>query len=291
MKDPDCFYKIQTAEYLNRDSEWTKMKYNPRIFISKCDHGLGKYYTKESRCCCYIKLIYDTKENKLYTFDEFENENSDESFIDYLNNEVSFEQEQKAMAKVELEQRKREQTLKKAAEEEQQRMNNVAEEQKIRDYLKTIREELEAFDDNINTNIIINELRYIYEFNKYVLEFEYHYMVDDTFVEVKKLNLRLYYTTDIQTLRFNTHILMEETKEELADKIHKKILLKKFEKEMFNHVHIKDEMCSICRMDFDDDANELKTCKHVFHKECLIEWLKTSNKHECPLCRKSVFSS
>ncbi|QHN87229.1 E3 ubiquitin-protein ligase SGR9, amyloplastic-like [Arachis ipaensis] len=47
------------------------------------------------------------------------------------------------------------------------------------------------------------------------------------------------------------------------------------------------ERCSICLSEFDygDDAEQVLSmpCKHVYHQECIIHWLKTS--HLCPLCR------
>ncbi|KAL1314644.1 hypothetical protein HN51_041468 [Arachis hypogaea] len=47
------------------------------------------------------------------------------------------------------------------------------------------------------------------------------------------------------------------------------------------------ERCSICLTEFDygDDAEQVLSmpCKHVYHQECIIHWLKTS--HLCPLCR------
>lgn len=45
--------------------------------------------------------------------------------------------------------------------------------------------------------------------------------------------------------------------------------------------------CSICIADFknDDKVCEL-TCKHLFHEECIKEWIK--HKPECALCRREV---
>jgi len=38
-----------------------------------------------------------------------------------------------------------------------------------------------------------------------------------------------------------------------------------------------------------DSIVDLKECHHMFHKECLMEWLGRSDK--CPFCRKDVISS
>ena len=52
---------------------------------------------------------------------------------------------------------------------------------------------------------------------------------------------------------------------------------------------VKDEnMCPVCKDEFKEGAEIMETpCKHWFHKECLLPWLKVSNK--CPNCR-SLFS-
>jgi Ring finger domain len=46
--------------------------------------------------------------------------------------------------------------------------------------------------------------------------------------------------------------------------------------------------CPICYGDFDRDSkiSVLETsCGHVFHWECLEEWVVKSNKESCPVCR------
>ena len=43
--------------------------------------------------------------------------------------------------------------------------------------------------------------------------------------------------------------------------------------------------CSICTFEIKDKAIQLK-CKHLFHKECVVEWLKINKI--CPVCRKDI---
>ena len=47
----------------------------------------------------------------------------------------------------------------------------------------------------------------------------------------------------------------------------------------------KETECAICLEEFqrNDIIKEFYKCKHIFHKECLKNWLKRSN--ECPLCK------
>ncbi|KAG2287466.1 hypothetical protein Bca4012_032291 [Brassica carinata] len=50
-----------------------------------------------------------------------------------------------------------------------------------------------------------------------------------------------------------------------------------------------DIQCSICIEDFSDSHENIiwmPQCKHVFHQDCLFEWL--SRQNSCPLCRSTV---
>lgn len=54
-----------------------------------------------------------------------------------------------------------------------------------------------------------------------------------------------------------------------------------------NFGETKDDQCSICLTEFEDDDNVKYTeCCHFFHPNCLGEWTKQS--HTCPICRKSL---
>jgi hypothetical protein len=46
-----------------------------------------------------------------------------------------------------------------------------------------------------------------------------------------------------------------------------------------------DDPCAICRDKYEPDSivNVMK-CGHMFHKECIVPWLKEYN-HKCPICR------
>lgn len=47
------------------------------------------------------------------------------------------------------------------------------------------------------------------------------------------------------------------------------------------------QTCSICISNFKCSDNLYKiSCNHLFHKECLDEWVK--HKQECPVCRSSI---
>lgn len=49
----------------------------------------------------------------------------------------------------------------------------------------------------------------------------------------------------------------------------------------------RDKICAICLMEYEEEEKTMQfPCKHDFHKQCTIEWLK--NKVTCPLCRSEL---
>lgn len=53
--------------------------------------------------------------------------------------------------------------------------------------------------------------------------------------------------------------------------------------ELYNH-----KLCMICLADFEkhDEIRIIKLCKHFFHSECLLMWIR--KEESCPLCKKSL---
>ena len=53
-----------------------------------------------------------------------------------------------------------------------------------------------------------------------------------------------------------------------------------------NDIPDSDKTCSICLEDFSDEKEILiLDCKHIYHNECIIEWIYKDTS--CPLCRSS----
>ena len=50
-----------------------------------------------------------------------------------------------------------------------------------------------------------------------------------------------------------------------------------------------EEDCSICYDDPDQTMVHLPTCKHLYHRKCILSWLQSHLN--CPLCRQSINAS
>jgi len=92
--------------------------------------------------------------------------------------------------------------------------------------------------------------------------------------------------------------LENEVEEEENDNNDNENLMKKranfiLEMDEFQYKHIlkyssrKEDNCTICLQKFKGtDIIKEFCCKHIFHKKCLLKWLKTSNL--CPLCKHNL---
>lgn len=58
-----------------------------------------------------------------------------------------------------------------------------------------------------------------------------------------------------------------------------------------------DDVCPICLDNFEVgdtvmfSRNNLSSCAHVFHEECLLQWLLEQRENECPTCRACFIAS
>jgi hypothetical protein len=50
-----------------------------------------------------------------------------------------------------------------------------------------------------------------------------------------------------------------------------------------------NEICSICRNNFNDNEiiRKINSCQHLFHQQCLDSWL--SRNITCPMCRNNIY--
>ena len=50
------------------------------------------------------------------------------------------------------------------------------------------------------------------------------------------------------------------------------------------------DICSICLLENTKEGSViLAGCNHVYHKECILDWIKVVNK--CPMCRGKVLTT
>lgn len=62
-------------------------------------------------------------------------------------------------------------------------------------------------------------------------------------------------------------------------------ILSRIDRELKPYIESKDcvNNCPICISEESNADSFLMVCKHEFHNECLIKWLKINNT--CPICR------
>jgi hypothetical protein len=48
-------------------------------------------------------------------------------------------------------------------------------------------------------------------------------------------------------------------------------------------------ICSICYSPFSDKITKLN-CEHIYHKDCIANWIIKGNGKNCPMCRKLLYS-
>ena len=52
------------------------------------------------------------------------------------------------------------------------------------------------------------------------------------------------------------------------------------------------QQCTVCLDDVGIEEDAVQTrCQHLFHKECLIHWIKSSKTVACPICRSKITQS
>ena len=82
----------------------------------------------------------------------------------------------------------------------------------------------------------------------------------------------------------------ENNAEELYNKKRNRFILE-LDEFQYKHVKkystIKEEKCAICLQKYKGvDIIKEFPCKHIFHKNCILKWIKNSNI--CPLCKYDI---
>jgi hypothetical protein len=120
--------------------------------------------------------------------------------------------------------------------------------------------EFQATYSNINTYLCLN----------YIYKFFFNY-----------LNLSMIISAYIHI--YNNYVLQ-------------KFKLKKSIKNIINKIKYSPDLdiCSICHDPYTHesiDITQLKSCRHIYHYNCIKEWLVTHKHTNCPLCNKNVVHS
>ncbi|XP_074347248.1 putative E3 ubiquitin-protein ligase RHA4A [Apium graveolens] len=78
------------------------------------------------------------------------------------------------------------------------------------------------------------------------------------------------------------HVVLEVggLKQDLKDKLHAIV----FDEEL----KARESLCCVCLGEFEmkEELKQLPSCKHIFHSNCICNWLSSSTT--CPLCRCSL---
>lgn len=52
-----------------------------------------------------------------------------------------------------------------------------------------------------------------------------------------------------------------------------------------------ESVCCICLEESSEYTLYVTDCGHKYHTKCLIKWIQTSDKKDCPMCRQSLAKS
>jgi len=102
--------------------------------------------------------------------------------------------------------------------------------------------------------------------------------------------------TGITTYSFNFTLpsiyenVLQQSLQEQPDVIKTDRIIKLDEKLFRDYEDKTKNNCAICLDDFEEESkvSEINECKHLFHKDCIIEWDKYNECVKCPVCRTEI---
>lgn len=88
-------------------------------------------------------------------------------------------------------------------------------------------------------------------------------------------------------LRAEAQLVSEMNRQRALDQLEKYLPTKEYQQ---NQSTIAQEACCICFEEFKASSKIKETvCMHIFHAECLKEWIKTKyERPDCPSCRLAI---
>ena len=195
--------------------------------------------------------------------------------------------------------------IKKKISEEQNKNSEIKKsENKIKKEIEIQDKEINALDNQINNYITLNSnlQSQIESIKRRIEQRRTHNQLHEN-IRRRRAQAREIFENYIMSMILNSHFQRENDYPNVDDMSYEELLALEerignvnnglndqrinrlnevyFDKKKYN------DLCIICQNNFKDREKVLIIpCKHVFHKDCIVPWLK--NKKQCPFCKSDV---
>ena len=142
---------------------------------------------------------------------------------------------------------------------------------------------------NINENLINNNLNQNNNFNLQPINLPNNFQINQENINVNE-NINIFPKNN--NIASSTNLIKSTFLDEQQD-FGEPISFQQIDNlPIFNYPkkEIYDEKCSLCEFPlcFNDRVTKLDKCQHIFHKECLGNFLKHNKASKCPVCKVSI---
>ena len=195
--------------------------------------------------------------------------------------------------------------IKKKISEEQNKNSEIKKsENKIKREIEIQDKEINALDNQINnyTTLNSNLQSQIESIKRRIEQRRTHNQLHEN-IRRRRAQAREIFENYIMSMILNSHFQRENDYPNVDDMSYEELLaleerignvnnglndqqINKLNKVYFDKKKYND-LCIICQNNFKDREKVLIIpCKHVFHEDCIVPWLK--NKKQCPFCKSDV---
>ena len=195
--------------------------------------------------------------------------------------------------------------IKKKISEEQNKNSEIKKsENKIKKEIEIQDKEINALDNQINnyTTLNSNLQSQIESIKRRIEQRRTHNQLHEN-IRRRRAQAREIFENYIMSMILNSHFQRENDYPNVDDMSYEELLaleerignvnnglndqqINKLNKVYFDKKKYND-LCIICQNNFKDREKVLIIpCKHVFHEDCIVPWLK--NKKQCPFCKSDV---